>query len=120
MTTVTVTTTTASAAHVLLRRAREAAALTQREVADRAGTSQPVVARIETGAVRPDLDTLSRLLLACGVTLTLSTTPYDTTDLRQLDESLALSPAQRVERNRRQTALAARAAGARTRPLRPD
>lgn len=50
----------------LVRRARVAAGLTQRELAERAGTSQPAVARYERGTVRPTLPTLERLLAACG------------------------------------------------------
>jgi uncharacterized protein len=110
---------TAATVAALLRDARRSAGLTQAALAERAGTSQAVVARIETRVSQPDLSTLSRLLLAAGRTLTLTTTPIGTEELRQLDESLMLTPRQRVERNRRQTALAAQAARAPRRPLRP-
>lgn len=50
----------------LLRTARWHAALSQAEVAARAGTSQQTVARYETGAVSPMVPTLERLLAACG------------------------------------------------------
>lgn len=97
----------------LLREARQAAGFTQREVAVRAGTSQSAVARYETAATLPDLPTLQRLLLACGLRLQLDVVPVPADELRQLDESLDLTPRQRAERNRRVTALAARAAAAR-------
>lgn len=50
----------------LIRGARAGAGLTQRELAERAGTSQPALARYETGAALPTLPTLERLLLGCG------------------------------------------------------
>jgi hypothetical protein len=50
----------------LVTAARRRAGLTQAELAKRAGTSQPAVARIERGAVEPELATLRRLLGACG------------------------------------------------------
>jgi predicted nucleotidyltransferase/DNA-binding XRE family transcriptional regulator len=49
-----------------IRRARTTAGLTQAELAFRAGTSQPALARYETGASLPALPTLERLLAACG------------------------------------------------------
>ena len=49
-----------------IRHAREGAGLTQTELAIRAGTSQPALARYETGASLPALPTLERLLAACG------------------------------------------------------
>jgi predicted transcriptional regulator len=50
----------------ILRQARKRAGLTQRDLAIRAGVAQPVVARIESRGVVPRLDTLDRLLSACG------------------------------------------------------
>ena len=50
----------------MIRRTRTRADLTQGELAELAGTSQPALARYETGAALPTLPTLERLLLACG------------------------------------------------------
>jgi uncharacterized protein len=50
----------------LIRGARRAAGLSQAELAGRAGTSQPALARYETGVTTPTLATLGRLLRACG------------------------------------------------------
>lgn len=50
----------------LIRGARRAAGLSQAELATRAGTSQPALARYETGVTMPALPTLERLLQACG------------------------------------------------------
>jgi len=49
-----------------LRMARERSGLTQRALADRAGTSQSVVARIEGGQSSPRVSTLNRLVEATG------------------------------------------------------
>jgi transcriptional regulator with XRE-family HTH domain len=50
----------------VLRQARRRAGLTQRQLATRAGVPQSRVAKIESGAVIPRVDTLDRLLEACG------------------------------------------------------
>lgn len=55
----------------LLAAARHQAGLTQRELAQRAGTAQSVVARIELGQTSPTFDTLDRLIRATGHTLQL-------------------------------------------------
>jgi transcriptional regulator with XRE-family HTH domain len=49
----------------LIRGARRAAGITQRELAVRAGTAQPAVAAYESGGRTPNLATLARLLGAC-------------------------------------------------------
>lgn len=59
----------------MLRGARVHAGLTQRELAQRARTSQAAVARYETGAATPNVDTLRRLLAAADHDLTLSAEP---------------------------------------------
>jgi uncharacterized protein len=59
-------------AGALLARVRREAGLTQTELARRAGTSQAMVARYETGAASPTVRTLARLLDAAGHSLVLS------------------------------------------------
>jgi uncharacterized protein len=59
-------------AGALLVRVRREAGLTQTELAHRAGTSQAMVARYETGAASPTVRTLARLLQAAGHSLVLS------------------------------------------------
>jgi transcriptional regulator with XRE-family HTH domain len=57
----------------LLRAARDRAGLSQRELAQRAGTSQAMVARIEGGRQSPSVATLERLVRACGLELRVET-----------------------------------------------
>lgn len=46
--------------------ARNRAGLTQMELAQKMGTTQPVVARMESGRIQPSLRTLQRLAQATG------------------------------------------------------
>jgi uncharacterized protein len=57
----------------VIRRIRAGAGLSQAELAKRAGTSQPALARYETGAAVPALPTLERLVSACGRRLQIRT-----------------------------------------------
>jgi len=59
----------------LIHDARAAAGLTQAELARRAGTSQPAIARYERGASSPSVLTLERILAAAGQRLALTATP---------------------------------------------
>lgn len=49
----------------MIRGARQAAGITQLELAGRAGTAQPAVAAYESGGRTPSIATLRRLLYAC-------------------------------------------------------
>jgi transcriptional regulator with XRE-family HTH domain len=55
--------------------ARKAAGLTQLELAQKMGTTQPVVARLEAGNTRPSLRTLERLAEATGSKLVIALQP---------------------------------------------
>jgi len=59
----------------LIHEVRRAAGLTQRELAELAGTSQPAVARYETGISSPTIATLERLVAAAGARLQLDAIP---------------------------------------------
>ena len=50
----------------IVYRVRTEAGLTQAELADRMGTTQSAVARIEGGGTKPSLDTLEKLAAAVG------------------------------------------------------
>jgi predicted transcriptional regulator len=81
----------------LLRTARRRAGLSQRELADAAGVAQPAIARIESGRVQPRVDTLDRLLEACGWDLEVAPRlgiGVDRTVMRLL---LRLTPIERLE-----------------------
>lgn len=83
----------------LVREARRRAALSQRELARRAGTAQSVVARIELGQTNPTLETLIRLLSAAGFDLDAHLTPRPVVDSHMLDDVariLRLSPEDRL------------------------
>lgn len=49
-----------------IRDARTGAGMSQAELAMRAGTSQPTLSHYERGRMTPDLETLDRLVRACG------------------------------------------------------
>lgn len=62
-------------AAAVLKQARSRAALTQRELAGRAGVSQSVVAAYESGSREPSLATIAALVEATGVSLTVDLGP---------------------------------------------
>jgi predicted transcriptional regulator len=66
--------------------------LSQRELAARTGVAQPTIARIETGVTDPRVETLDRLLRACGEGLTTARRRGAGVDRTQLRELLRLSP----------------------------
>ena len=57
--------------------ARTAAKLTQAEVAQRLGTTQSAIARLESGRVSPSFATLRRYAEATGTRLTVGLAPVD-------------------------------------------
>lgn len=83
----------------LLRDARTQSGMSQRELADRAGTAQSVVARIEGGTTSPTWDTLARLLEAAGFTLDVALRPTKgglSHMLADVPRILRLTPEQRL------------------------
>jgi transcriptional regulator with XRE-family HTH domain len=62
-------------ASALLRSARQAAGITQHELAQRACTAQPAIAAYESGARTPNLATLERLLHSCDHDVELAARP---------------------------------------------
>ena len=86
----------------MLREAREEADLSQVELALRAGTSQPTLARYESGAALPTLPTLERLLLACGRELRMEAAPLTGRPSPASSVRAQLgAPAERLRRRRR-------------------
>ncbi len=79
-----------------LRSARHGAGLSQRALARLAGIPQPTVARIESGVVVPRVDTLDRLLRACGKDLQVIVRPGTGLDRTLIRERLLLSVTERA------------------------
>ena len=91
----------------LVREARARAGLSQRQLADRARTTQSVVGRIEANLGNPSIETIERLLAAAGFELHAELRPRSPQDAlveaykRDIDrtllrENLRKSPEQRV------------------------
>lgn len=80
--------------------ARDKAGLSQRELAERAGTSQPAIAAYEAGRKEPAFSTLVRIIRAAGLDLRTHLVPYDDHDdwIKHYEASL---PKEVVERARR-------------------
>jgi transcriptional regulator with XRE-family HTH domain len=80
-----------------IREWRHAAGLSQRELARRASTSQPAIARYERGAATPSWETLQRLAAACGRWVGLSTGVVpDPHDIELAESLLQLTPEERL------------------------
>jgi transcriptional regulator with XRE-family HTH domain len=80
----------------LVREARKRAGLTQRQLADRAGTTQSAIARLESGRTAPSLETVERLLRLCGLQLLVELAPYDDSDADLAAARLRRSPEERL------------------------
>ncbi len=82
----------------VLRQARRRAGLTQRGLGERAGVPQSQIAKIESGSAVPRVDTLDRLLEACGEGLEALPRPGIGVDRSLARELLELDPAERLRR----------------------
>ena len=82
-----------------MREARRRAGLTQRELAERAGTTQSAIARIERGATEPAYDRVRRLVSACGFDLVPRIAPKDESDWSVAQANLRLGPEARVRQH---------------------
>lgn len=89
-----------SRAAALVRTARQEARLTQSELSRRAGTTQSVIARMESPMSNPTVSSLEQVLAAVdrSVELTPAAT-LPSVDRTQIVEQLRLSPAQRLTRH---------------------
>lgn len=91
----------------MLREARRACGLTQRDLARRAGVAQSTVARIEAGTLSPTVGRLDLLLRACdgrrlvveldGAQTRAPLRPVDPNDVRNLLSNLRLTVQQRFD-----------------------
>jgi transcriptional regulator with XRE-family HTH domain len=81
----------------LIREARQVAGLTQAELAHRLGTAQSAVSNWERGRDTPRIDTLARILEACGFEADMTFRRHDDVDRAQLRQNLAMTPTERLE-----------------------
>ncbi|ADB51070.1 helix-turn-helix transcriptional regulator [Conexibacter woesei] len=82
----------------LVRDARRSAGLTQAQLAERLGTTQPVIARLERAGSNPTFETVAGALAAAGYQFELRATHVglSTVDEDLIRRQLALSPADRL------------------------
>jgi transcriptional regulator with XRE-family HTH domain len=98
----------------IVRRVRETAQLSQRDLAARAQTTQAVVARIESGKAQPSLEMLKRLAAAGGLDLACELQPARASDpvvdayKPGVDKTLLIDNLRKTPRERFERALAAR------------
>lgn len=86
----------------LMVEARRRAGLTQRELAERAGTTQSSIARWESARSEPSFANVIRLLRLCGFVLDVHLELYDDglrDDWSQAQRLLRLTPEERIESN---------------------
>lgn len=83
----------------LISEARKRAGLTQRELAQRAKTTQSAIARLEGGHQSPTFDTAVRLIRLCGLDLQVALVERDESNWLLAQELLKLTPGERVERS---------------------
>lgn len=81
-----------------MRQARRRADLTQQQLADRAGTTQSAIARLESGRTSPSFDQVIRLIRLCGYRLDVALDPYDDSDVAQAEALLKLPVDERFDR----------------------
>lgn len=81
----------------LIRESRQAAGLTQKQLASRLGISQPALARLERPGSNPAVWTLARVLRATGNRLELRATAMKpSVDETLIAQQLRLTPEQRL------------------------
>lgn len=89
-----------SLAASLIRTARQEAGLTQADLAKRAGTTQSVIARMESPASNPTLSSVEQILGAVHRSLELTATSrLPDVDETQIVEQLRMTPARRLARH---------------------
>src|SRR5680860_1270379 len=84
---------------LLIREARRHAGLTQAELASRLGTKQSAVSNWERGIDVPRVDTLARILDACGFEVDLTFRRHDDEDRSLIALQLSLTPEERLAAN---------------------
>ena len=80
----------------VIREARELAGMSQADLAASVGTAQSAVSRWERGVDVPRVDTLARILHACGFEADVRFRRHDDVDRGQILNQLSLSPLERA------------------------
>ena len=83
----------------LVHEARRRAGLTQRQLADAMGLSQPTIARIEAGRTEPSFAQVAHLIRACGLELQVGLVPADESDWSVAQPNLRLDLDARVRQH---------------------
>lgn len=81
----------------LIRQARRRAGLTQAALAQRLDTTQSAIARWESGGATPSLETLRRIVEACGLELRYSIAEPGGDGWSLAQRNLLLTPEQRLD-----------------------
>ncbi len=82
----------------IIREARLRAKLSQGDLATRIDRTRSQVARWERDEVTPSLDTLRWIVRACGYDFDVRLFPYEPPDDAPIEETVELTPAERVQR----------------------
>ena len=86
-------------AATIVREARRRAGISQGVLAERVGTTQSAVARLERGGASPSFDRLSEIVAACGLELRVALLPVDESDWSLARENLRLDTDARVRQH---------------------
>lgn len=79
-----------------IKEARKRAGLTQRELAELLGTTQPVIARWEAGRASPSLERVVEAVRACGLDLAVRVVSRDDEHALWVQQNLRLTPTERL------------------------
>ncbi len=82
---------------MIIREARKRAGLSQRELAQRLGTTQAVIARWEAGHNSPSFDRVLEAVRACDLDLGIRIFTRDDQHALLIDDALRLSAGQRLD-----------------------
>ena len=82
----------------LIREARKRAGLTQQDLGELLATTQPAVARWETGKTAPSFERVVEAIRACGLDLGVRIVTADDQHALLVQDNLRRSPSARVDR----------------------
>jgi transcriptional regulator with XRE-family HTH domain len=83
----------------LIREGRRRTGLTQRELAERLGTTQSAIARLERGGTEPSYERVAEAVRACGMELVPQLIAADDAEWSVASSNLTVGPDARVRRH---------------------